>query len=259
MLKYEILTLSHQLPDGRKVHRIKALRDFGNVKAGTLGGFVEEDDNLSHDGLCWIADNAMALGRSRVIRDAQLRDRARISDWVVVTDQCVVRDDAWLQDSVFCYDNTVIGAQSLLAEVVTVYDNAVILCQPRRSLSGKTRLPNLRGQAIIRGHARLEGYISVQDNVTVGDDAVVRDHAYLFDQAHIGGNAIIEGRTIIAEEATILHDARIGGRTKVCGCAIVLGKIAILGKSFLTYHVRVCGRGTIRDEFLGGNDLRRVT
>jgi UDP-3-O-[3-hydroxymyristoyl] glucosamine N-acyltransferase len=257
-LKYEIQNQSYRLTDGRKVHRIKALRDFGNVKAGTYGGFVEGDDNLSHDGLCWIADDAMALGRSRVLRDAQLRNRACISDWVVITDQCVVCDDARLQDSVFVYDNAVIGEQSLLTEAVTVYDNAVILCQPRFSVSGKTRLPNLRGQVIIRDYARLEGCISVQDNVTVGDHAIVRDYARLLEKAHIGGNAIIEGRTTIGEEAMILHDARIGGRTKVFGCALVLGKVTILGRSFLTCRVRVCGHGTIRDESLSGNDLRRV-
>lgn len=31
-------------------YRIVALRDFGSVKAGDLGGFVESESNLSHDG-----------------------------------------------------------------------------------------------------------------------------------------------------------------------------------------------------------------
>ena len=259
MLKYEIQQQDHRLPDGRKVNRIKALRDFGTVKAGTIGGFVEADDNLSHDGLCWIADDAMALDRSRVSRDAQLRDRARISDWAAITDRCVVCDDARLQDSVFAYDDTIIGAQSVLAEVVTVYGNAVIRCHPRFSVSGKTRLPNLRGQAIIRENAQLEGSISVQDFSIVEGHAIVRDSARLLNNVRIGGHAIIEGRTTIGEDAMILQEVRIGGRTKIFGCVIALGKVAILGKSFLTCHVRVCGQGTIRDECLSGNALRQVT
>ena len=258
MLKYEIQQQDHQLPDGRKVNRIKALRDFGNVKEGTLGGFVEDDDNLSHDGLCWIADDAMALGRSRVTRDAQLRDRARLCDWAVITDRCVVCDDAQLWDSVFAYDDTVIGAKSVLTDAVTVYGNAVIRCQSRYSISGKTRIPNLRGQAIIRDDARLEGRISVQDNVIVGDHAIVRGHVRLLGKARIGGNAIIEGGTTIGEEAMILHNARIGERTKIFGCALVLGEVVILGKSFLTCHVRICGRGTLRNVSLSGDDFRRL-
>ena len=116
MLKYIIQEQAHRLPDGRNVRRIKATCDFGNVKEGTIGGWVEADDNLSHDGLCWIADDAMALGRSRVTCDAQLRDHARLSDWATITDRCIVCDDAQLRDSAFAYDSTVIGAKSVLAD-----------------------------------------------------------------------------------------------------------------------------------------------
>ena len=258
MLKYTIQEPARQLPDGRKVKRIKALRDFGNVKEGTIGGFVEADDNLSHDGLCWIADDAMALGWSRITRDAQLRDRARICDWAVITDRCVVCDDARLRDSVFAYDDTVIGAQSILAEVVTVYGNAVIRCQPRFSISGKTRLPNLKGQAIIRDDARFEGSIAIQDYVIVEDHAIVRGYARLLGKTRIGGNAIIEGRATISEEAMILRNAKIGGRTKISGRTLVLGDVAVLGKSFLTCNAYICGQGTIRDESLSGDVFRRV-
>ena len=36
---------------GTKLFRIKALIEFGNVKAGELGGFVEKEENLNHEGL----------------------------------------------------------------------------------------------------------------------------------------------------------------------------------------------------------------
>lgn len=34
---------------GVTLHRIKAVRSFGNVKEGDLGGFVEKEENLSQD------------------------------------------------------------------------------------------------------------------------------------------------------------------------------------------------------------------
>lgn len=34
------------------LHRIKALKDFGDVKKGDLGGWVEDIHNLSHKGNC---------------------------------------------------------------------------------------------------------------------------------------------------------------------------------------------------------------
>ena len=33
---------------GRKLFRIKALVEFGDVKAGELGGYVEKEENINH-------------------------------------------------------------------------------------------------------------------------------------------------------------------------------------------------------------------
>ena len=49
--KYELTNLTREW-NGRTLHRIKALKDFNGVKAGDLGGFIEKEDNLSHDGNC---------------------------------------------------------------------------------------------------------------------------------------------------------------------------------------------------------------
>ena len=35
----------------RTLYRIKALKDFADVKAGDLGGYIEDYRNLSHDTL----------------------------------------------------------------------------------------------------------------------------------------------------------------------------------------------------------------
>lgn len=49
--------------DESVIFRIQALKDFGDVKAGDLGGWVESEDNLSHEGDCWIYDDAKAIPR----------------------------------------------------------------------------------------------------------------------------------------------------------------------------------------------------
>ena len=48
MKKYEI----------NSENRVVALIDFSNIKTGDIGGFVESEENLSHDGLCWVSGNA---------------------------------------------------------------------------------------------------------------------------------------------------------------------------------------------------------
>ena len=47
--KYE-LTDETIIRDGRILHRIRAVRDFADVKAGELGGWIEKESNLDQDG-----------------------------------------------------------------------------------------------------------------------------------------------------------------------------------------------------------------
>ena len=47
MKKFELTTESITNEAGKKLFRIKALIDFGDVKAGELGGYVEKEGNVS--------------------------------------------------------------------------------------------------------------------------------------------------------------------------------------------------------------------
>lgn len=58
--------------NGRTLHRIQALRDFGNVQKGDLGGWIEKEKNLSHDGNCWVSDNAKVYGFAKVSGSAEV-------------------------------------------------------------------------------------------------------------------------------------------------------------------------------------------
>jgi hypothetical protein len=60
--KYEIT------PEGR----VRALRDFGDVRAGDIGGFVDSEENLSHDGLCWVSGKAKVCGNADVCRHSSI-------------------------------------------------------------------------------------------------------------------------------------------------------------------------------------------
>ncbi len=46
----------------RTLYRIQALRDFGDVKEGEFGGWIESEKNLSHEGSAWIYGNAWVYG-----------------------------------------------------------------------------------------------------------------------------------------------------------------------------------------------------
>ncbi len=57
---------------GRKLHRIRALRDFNDVKAGDLGGFIEKEENLSHEGNCWVYNNAKVYDNAIIYGNAEI-------------------------------------------------------------------------------------------------------------------------------------------------------------------------------------------
>lgn len=89
MKKYEF-TGETITDNGKVLHRIRAVRNFNGVKKGQLGGYVESEDNLSHDGEAWVGDNARVYGNAvvcdnaKVFRNAQVFGNARISrnSWV---------------------------------------------------------------------------------------------------------------------------------------------------------------------------------
>ncbi len=77
MKKFE-LTTDFITVFGIKLFRIKALVEFGTVKAGDLGGYVEREGNLSHEGNAWVYGDAWVYGNARVYGDARVCSDARV-------------------------------------------------------------------------------------------------------------------------------------------------------------------------------------
>ena len=63
MKKYE-LTEETKVIAGVTLKRIRALISFGFVAKGEIGGFIEGEKNLSHDGNARVADNARVTGNA---------------------------------------------------------------------------------------------------------------------------------------------------------------------------------------------------
>ena len=70
MKKFELTTESITNVAGKKLFRIKALIDFGDVKAGEVGGYVEKEENVSQDGNAWVSGDARVYGNAMVYGDA---------------------------------------------------------------------------------------------------------------------------------------------------------------------------------------------
>ena len=78
-MKYEILKDEFIEFNDRKLYRIKALKDFCDVIKGAVGGYIESERNLSHEGDAWVSGNARVYGNAQVSGNAWVYGDAWVS------------------------------------------------------------------------------------------------------------------------------------------------------------------------------------
>ena len=158
MKKFELTTEFITNAFGKKLFRIKALVEFGDVKAGELGGYVEKEENVSQDGNAWVSGDARVYGNAWVHGNAK------------------VYDDAWVSDNAKVFDNA------------EVYGNARVYGDAR--VSGNARVS---GDARVYGDAWACGNAWVRGNARVSGDARVYGDAWVSGNARVSGNAWVYG------------------------------------------------------------------
>lgn len=81
--------------DGPSGWQIMACRDVRpGVSKGTLGGVIESEGNLSHDGSCWIGSRAQVYGDARVEGDAQVMGASKVYGNATVSGKARVRGNS---------------------------------------------------------------------------------------------------------------------------------------------------------------------
>lgn len=91
--------------DGHVLHRIIALRSFGEVKEGELGGWIEKESNLSHEGDCWIYNDAIVYGNAIVYGEAIVYSNAKVCGEAEVYGYAKVCGNAMVCGDAIVYGN----------------------------------------------------------------------------------------------------------------------------------------------------------
>jgi acetyltransferase-like isoleucine patch superfamily enzyme len=99
---------------GRTFFRIIALKAFNDVSIGDIGGWIESENNLSHDDNSWIYDEAHVSDRARIFDNAKILDNARIYG------------DAQIYCDAIVYDNAEIGGNAMVYNNAQIYQNAQV-------------------------------------------------------------------------------------------------------------------------------------
>lgn len=159
------------------LYRIKALRDFvcdgTSVHAGDLGGYIEGEDNLSHEGNCWIFDEAKVYDSAKVYGDACVSDSAEVSAYAEVYDQAIVSEYA------------------VVSGLAKVYGTAKVF-----------------EMAYVIGHSDVSGEVGVSGTSTV-IDSIANGYGYITGNSYISEGAIVSGGAYVSGDAIICGDAVI--------------------------------------------------
>ena len=145
---------------GRTLYRIEALKDFGIVKKGDKGGYVQSEENLSQEEDCWISDNAK------------------------VFDSAVVYNNAKVFGDAYVCGNAKVYCKAEVCGNAKVYCDAIVY--------GKAEVC---GNAKVFGKAEVCGNAVVCDKVRVFDDAFVYDNAIVCGNAQVCGTAEIKNNS----------------------------------------------------------------
>ncbi len=116
-MKYSLTQNTKQF-NGITLYQIKAEKDFGDVKKGDLGGWIEKESNLSQEGNCWVFDDALVSGNARVYGNASVYGNAQISG------NAWVSGNARVYGSAQVYGNTSVSGNAQVSGYASVYGNA---------------------------------------------------------------------------------------------------------------------------------------
>ena len=168
MKKYELTNVTKTVNE-KTLHRIRALKDFSDVKKGDLGGWIEKESNLSQDGNAWVYKEACVHGNAKIFDNARIYGKAIISGKAhifgnaEVTDNAIVSNNAYISDKAMIYDNVKISGEA------RVYGNAKI--------SGEARVYS---KASVYGNAEVCGDACVYGNANISDKHIVGKVSLLY-------------------------------------------------------------------------------
>ncbi|WP_409361104.1 hypothetical protein ACRPOS_007385 [Bartonella heixiaziensis] len=142
MQKKFALTNETRVFGNHTLYRIKALKDFADVKADDLGGFIEKEDNLSHEGNCWVYDDALVFKNGHVYENAKVFGNAIVAGYVYgnahVYGKAIIYDNAYVYDNARVYENARIANNVHVCENANIHGIAVI----RENVGGSTKIKN---------------------------------------------------------------------------------------------------------------------
>lgn len=209
--KYELTDESIKR-SGVTLYRIRALRDFGNVKKGELGGFVQSEANLSHYGDSWVYSDAKVFDRARVIENGKVFYKAEVNGKAIVSKNSRVDYKAHVCGKAILSDFAYVNGEARVCGQAIIKDYATV--------RGDARID---GNAIVRKNSCVSGNAYVSHSAEIAVDMPV---SFLKTTASIHGDALISAPNDVLVISPIgqYNDILTAYRSKRGGIAVNIGR-----------------------------------
>ena len=133
--KYELIP-----SDIEGLFRIKALKDFNDVKKGDIGGYIQSENNLSQLDDCWIYDDAVVRDNAKVCHNAQIYDEVIVMGNAEVCGNAQICGDAFVMGNAEVCDNAQVRGKAIVCDNARIRGHAVV-----------------QHDAVVRGNAQIWG------------------------------------------------------------------------------------------------------
>lgn len=186
--KYQlVLSDSIVIGSDTELYRIQALGDFGDVKAGDLGGYIQSEDNLSHLGTCWVYNEAQVYDDAGITGSAQIRDYAFVRGSATVGGEAVVMGNAGVTNMAAVTGHAKVSGNSTVS-------GGALVCGYAKVYGGSV----IRENAVVADFACVDssvvaGYANIIDHALLENVNYVGDHVMVYGTAQLTGDIIVEG------------------------------------------------------------------
>lgn len=145
--KYEVTDETMEWRNGEyTLHRIRAIKSFGDVKRGDLGGWIGSEKNLSQEGNCWVFDDAKVYGNAKVYENAEIAENAQVYGDAEVYGRAMIYGNAKVIWDAQVYDRADVSENAIVYGDAEVYGSAMVRGEAQ-----------VHGDAIVCGDALVEG------------------------------------------------------------------------------------------------------
>lgn len=209
--KYELLKDNTEIYKGRTLYRIRALRDIFNrfnpelsVSKGSLGGYIQSEDNLPQNDDSWVADNAMVFDTAE-LNDSWVANTAKVYGKVKLYGT-EVYDNSYItgEEEVVVISSKVVGDSKIdctngYIKDTVLEDKSRISCCETKVIDSKLKYSAIFNYAVVissvlEDNSYVEKYARVfKCNIK---SSIIRDNANVINTS-LNNNCIILNNAIV--------------------------------------------------------------